>query len=49
MDGDRDEYGRLYAHFYELLKRRASDIDEGPSLLVADAFQIGLRVPLAEF
>ena len=49
MDGDRDEYGRLYAHFYALLERRASDIDEEPSLLVADAFQIGLRVPLAEF
>jgi D-galactose 1-dehydrogenase len=44
VDGDRDEYGRLYEHFHHLLEQGMSDFDPEPSLLVADAFQLGTRV-----
>ena len=43
VDGDRDEYGRLYDHFAHLLEAGRSDVDPDPSILVADAFQLGVR------
>lgn len=46
VEGDRDEYGRLYEHFHQLLEQGMSDFDPEPSLLVADAFQLGTRVPV---
>jgi L-arabinose 1- dehydrogenase len=43
------EYPRLYAHFADLVQRKASDVDVAPLQLVADAFLGGQRVEVAPF
>jgi predicted dehydrogenase len=43
------EYPRLYAHFADLVRRKASDVDVAPLQLVADAFLCGERVEVAAF
>ena len=47
--GDATEYAGVYAHFADLLRRRASDADFSPLRLVADAFMIGRRETVAAF
>lgn len=41
IDEDDVEYAGLYAHFAELLRDGASDVDTAPLALVADSFLIG--------
>ncbi len=43
------EYGRLYAHFAQLMHAGHSDVDLAPFRLVADAFLCGRRVEVASF
>ena len=43
------EYPGLYAHFYDLVCRQASDADFSPLRIVADAFMIGQRINAAEY
>jgi D-galactose 1-dehydrogenase len=43
------EYPRLYAHFADLVQRKASDVDVAPLQLVADAFLCGERLEVAPF
>jgi len=43
------EYPRLYAHFADLVQRKASDVDVAPLQLVADAFLCGQRTEVAPF
>jgi len=49
IDGPRTEYADIYAHFDTLLNQRTSFIDELPPQLVADAFLVGRRIPVAAF
>jgi D-galactose 1-dehydrogenase len=43
------EYPRLYAHFADLVQRKAADVDVAPLQLVADAYLCGERVEVAPF
>ncbi|KQT33624.1 galactose 1-dehydrogenase [Sphingomonas sp. Leaf412] len=43
------EYPRLYAHFADLIRAKASDTDRSPLRLVADAFLRARHVPVAPF
>ena len=43
------EYSRLYAHFAELIRTKASDADFSPLMLVADAFLTGRRIEVEAF
>jgi D-galactose 1-dehydrogenase len=43
------EYSRLYAHFAELIRTKASDTDYSPLMLVADAFLAGRRIEVDAF
>jgi D-galactose 1-dehydrogenase len=43
------EYANLYAHFGELVRERAVDVDVAPLQLVADAFLCGKRLEVAPF
>jgi D-galactose 1-dehydrogenase len=43
------EYGSLYAHFADLVRGRAIDVDCAPLQLVADAFLCGRRVEVEPF
>jgi D-galactose 1-dehydrogenase len=43
------EYGNLYAHFAELIRRGRVDVDLAPLQLVADAFLCGRRVDVEPF
>ena len=43
------EYATLYAHFADLLERRASDADPAPLGIVADAFLIAEQRPAAPY
>lgn len=46
---DRPEYARLYAHFADLVERRASEVDLRPFRLVADAFLLATREEVGAF
>jgi D-galactose 1-dehydrogenase len=43
------EYEGIYAHFAELVKRGASEMDAGPFQIVGDAFLVGSRRSVAPF
>jgi D-galactose 1-dehydrogenase len=49
VDETRTEYPRLYRRFGELIGAGASEVDAGPLILVADAFQLGRRVVVEPF
>ena len=44
-----EEYPSLYAHFADLVARRAIDVDVAPLQLVADAFLCGRRIVVEPF
>ena len=47
--GTTQQYARLYARFYDLIKAGKSEIDASPLRLVIDALQIGRRVEAPAF
>ncbi|MET0221901.1 MAG: Gfo/Idh/MocA family oxidoreductase [Tardiphaga sp.] len=49
IDAEPKEYPALYAHFADLIRRRASDVDLAPLVHVADAFMLGRRMTVAPF
>ena len=46
---DATEYGSMYAHFADLIRRRALDVDVAPLQLVADALLCGQRIDVEPF
>jgi D-galactose 1-dehydrogenase len=49
MQQKEAEYPGLYAHFFDLVNRQASDADFSPLRIVADAFMLGQRINAAEY
>ncbi len=49
VDEKPSEYAGVYRQFDALLKAGASDVDDMPFRLVADAFMIGKRVQVEPF
>jgi D-galactose 1-dehydrogenase len=49
VDEKPAEYPALYAHFVDLIRRGASDVDLTPLVHVADAFMLGRRIVVAPF
>jgi D-galactose 1-dehydrogenase len=49
VDEKPAEYPGLYAHFVDLIRRGASDVDLTPLVHVADAFMLGRRIVVAPF
>lgn len=48
-EGERDEYGGIYARFDALLRAGRPEVDTRPFELVADAFLLGRRVEVESF
>jgi D-galactose 1-dehydrogenase len=49
LDQPHAEYPRIYGRFDKLLREGRSEIEEAPFQLVADAFLLGRRIPVAPF
>src|SRR5690606_3895139 len=49
VENPDNEYPNLYAHFEELVRNRAIDVDVAPLRLVADAFMCGRRTVTEPF
>jgi D-galactose 1-dehydrogenase len=49
VDETQAEYPALYAHFVDLIRRGAPDVDLTPLVHVAYAFMLGRRTAVAPF
>ncbi|MET0428594.1 MAG: gfo/Idh/MocA family oxidoreductase, partial [Microvirga sp.] len=49
VDEKEEEYAGIYRRFDALLTERASEVDDAPFRLVADAFMIGRRIEVEAF